>query len=99
MIFSIFPGRVHAAVVSKINEPQRSVTVEWYERGETKGKEVELDALVQLNPEVLQEQHAAPEPEPKKPAHNLQTRVTTVSIIVLYTAMQWGALFGRVIKC
>ncbi|KAL5278334.1 KIF2A family protein [Megaselia abdita] len=70
-------GRVHAAVVSKINESQRSVTVEWYERGETKGKEVELDALVQLNPEILQEQHAAPEPEPKKPAHNLQTRVTT----------------------
>lgn len=30
----------------------RSVTVEWYERGETKGKEVEIDAILALNPEL-----------------------------------------------
>ncbi|XP_037919407.1 kinesin-like protein Klp10A isoform X4 [Hermetia illucens] len=56
-------GRVHSAVVSKINEHSRSVTVEWYERGETKGKEVELDAILQLNANLLQEQHVAPEPK------------------------------------
>lgn len=61
-------GRVHAAVVSKINESGKSITVEWYERGETKGKEVELDAILSLNPEILDhaEQevvHAAPEPK------------------------------------
>ncbi|XP_018784349.1 PREDICTED: kinesin-like protein Klp10A [Bactrocera latifrons] len=60
-------GRVHAAVVSKINESGKSITVEWYERGETKGKEVELDAILSLNPEILQdpepEQNAAPEPK------------------------------------
>jgi kinesin family member 2/24 len=39
-------------MVSKINPGSRSVTVEWYERGETKGKEVELDMLLQLNPEL-----------------------------------------------
>ena len=33
-------GRIHAAVVSGINLPARSVTVEWSEKGETKGKEV-----------------------------------------------------------
>jgi len=33
-------GRVHSAVVSGINLEQRTVTVEWFERGETKGKEV-----------------------------------------------------------
>lgn len=34
------PGRVHSAVVSGVNWEQRTVTVEWFERGETKGKEV-----------------------------------------------------------
>jgi len=35
-----FIGRIHSAVVSGINYDARSVTVEWFERGETKGKEV-----------------------------------------------------------
>jgi len=35
-----FLGRIHAAVVSNINLHTRSVTVEWSEKGETKGKEV-----------------------------------------------------------
>ncbi|XP_037933080.1 kinesin-like protein Klp10A isoform X2 [Teleopsis dalmanni] len=59
-------GRIHPAVVSKINEMGKSITVEWYERGETKGKEVELDAILNLNPEIFsveQEQHSAPEPK------------------------------------
>lgn len=42
-----FTGRIHSAVVSGINTTTRSVTVEWFERGETKGKEVtvHLDLL------------------------------------------------------
>ena len=39
MFFS-FSGRIHSAVVSGINVETKSVTVEWFERGETKGKEV-----------------------------------------------------------
>lgn len=38
--FVFVSGRVHSAVVSGINWEQRTVTVEWFERGETKGKEV-----------------------------------------------------------
>ncbi|XP_038220873.1 kinesin-like protein Klp10A isoform X3 [Zerene cesonia] len=45
-------GRIHSAIVSGINLETRSVTVEWYERGETKGKEVEIDAILALNPEL-----------------------------------------------
>lgn len=48
----MFAGRIHSALVSKVNAAARSVTVEWYERGETKGKEVELDAIMQLNAEL-----------------------------------------------
>jgi kinesin family protein 2/24 len=40
-LIAFFPtGRIHSAVVSGINYDSRSVTVEWFERGETKGKEV-----------------------------------------------------------
>ncbi|KAJ0182242.1 hypothetical protein K1T71_001611 [Dendrolimus kikuchii] len=45
-------GRIHSAIVSGVNLETRSVTVEWYERGETKGKEVEIDAILALNPEL-----------------------------------------------
>lgn len=59
-------------MVSKLNPPQRSVTVEWYERGETKGKEVELDMLLALNPELIQnKQTYAPPPIATQPV-NLQ---------------------------
>ena len=40
--FLLVLGRIHAAVVSSINLNSRSVTVEWSEKGETKGKEVTL---------------------------------------------------------
>ena len=39
-------------MVSKVNADTRSVTVEWYENGETKWKEVELDAFLELNNEL-----------------------------------------------
>lgn len=60
-------------MVSKLNPAQRSVTVEWYERGETKGKEVELDMLLALNPELIQNKQsfAAPLPTATAPV-NLQ---------------------------
>ncbi|XP_014216360.2 kinesin-like protein Klp10A [Copidosoma floridanum] len=45
-------GRVHSAIVSGVNWDQQSVTVEWFEKGETKGKEVEMDAILSLNPEL-----------------------------------------------
>jgi kinesin family member 2/24 len=60
-------------MVSKLNPPQRSVTVEWYERGETKGKEVELDMLLELNPELIRgKQSSYTEPPPSALPINLQ---------------------------
>ncbi|XP_022901240.1 kinesin-like protein Klp10A isoform X7 [Onthophagus taurus] len=46
-------GRVHSAMVAAINFDLRTATVEWYERGETKGKEVELAVIESLNPEII----------------------------------------------
>ncbi|CAB3387065.1 Hypothetical predicted protein [Cloeon dipterum] len=45
-------GRIHTAVISGVNPETSSVTVEWFEKGETKGKEIELDALLRLNPDL-----------------------------------------------
>ena len=39
---NLFIGRIHSAAVSGINLDTRSVTVEWFEKGETKGKEVSI---------------------------------------------------------
>ncbi|KAM3967856.1 kinesin-like protein KIF2A [Aphomia sociella] len=58
-------GRIHSAIVSGVNQETRSVTVEWYERGETKGKEVEIDAIVALNPELaIGPRHHTPHLQP-----------------------------------
>merc|ERR1719192_2654416 len=45
-------GRIHSAVVSGINVDTKSVTVEWFERGETKGKEIELEQILNLNQDL-----------------------------------------------
>ena len=46
-------GRIHQAVITQINFEAKSVTVEWQEKNEGKGKEVDLDAIVQLNPNLF----------------------------------------------
>ncbi|CAH0727654.1 unnamed protein product, partial [Brenthis ino] len=66
-------GRIHSAIVSGVNLETRSVTVEWYERGETKGKEVEIDAILALNPELAGQRHHTPhlQPMPNKLARDM----------------------------
>ncbi|XP_022661380.1 kinesin-like protein KIF2A isoform X2 [Varroa destructor] len=46
-------GKVHSAKVTEINERNRTVTVEWFENGDTKGKEVSLMDIVALNPQYF----------------------------------------------
>ena len=38
--------------MSGINVETKSVTVEWFERGETKGKEIELEQILGLNQDL-----------------------------------------------
>ncbi|XP_062581059.1 kinesin-like protein KIF2A [Saccostrea cucullata] len=45
-------GRIHSAVISGLNPEAKSVTVEWFEKGETKGKEIEIEAIFSLNPDL-----------------------------------------------
>lgn len=73
-------GRIHSAVVSGINLDTRSVTVEWFERGETKGKEIELEAILSLN------QDLAPQNDPSNGVPNKLSKVKSNSFINVTTS-------------
>ena len=43
-------GRVHEAMVSKLDHDTAAVHVEWFENDDVKGKDLMLDAVFNLNP-------------------------------------------------
>ena len=51
-MFSNKTGRIHSAVVSRIDWTTRSVTVEWSEADEIKGKEIDFETIFTLNPNL-----------------------------------------------
>ncbi|KAA0714295.1 Kinesin-like protein KIF2A [Triplophysa tibetana] len=64
-------GRIHQAMVTSLNEDNDSVTVEWIENGDTKGKEIDLECIFSLNPDVAQEEEISLSPvTPPPPAPN-----------------------------
>ncbi|KAM6930636.1 kinesin-like protein KIF2A isoform 4-T4 [Xenentodon cancila] len=60
-------GRIHQAMVTSLNEDNESVTVEWIENGDTKGKEIDLESIFALNPDVAPDEETAPSPETPPP--------------------------------
>ena len=76
-------------MVSKINYDARSVTVEWYERNETKGKEIELDTILQLNAELAQQEELAAS-MPKIIKQTSSNALTRVSIFVCFLLFSIG---------
>ncbi|XP_074526043.1 kinesin-like protein KIF2A isoform X2 [Halichoeres trimaculatus] len=60
-------GRIHQAMVTSLNEDNESVTVEWIENGDTKGKEIDLESIFALNPDVAPDEEIAPSPETPPP--------------------------------
>ncbi|XP_046726760.1 kinesin-like protein KIF2A isoform X1 [Silurus meridionalis] len=55
-------GRIHQAMVTSLNEDNESVTVEWIENGDTKGKEIDLECIFSLNPDVALEEEISLSP-------------------------------------
>ncbi|XP_031234199.1 kinesin-like protein KIF2C isoform X2 [Mastomys coucha] len=47
-------GSVHSANISTVNLEKSCVSVEWTEGGITKGKEIDIDDVAAINPELLQ---------------------------------------------
>ncbi|XP_021261195.1 kinesin-like protein KIF2C isoform X6 [Numida meleagris] len=48
-------GLIHKATVKAVNVGQSSVSVEWCEAGVVKGKEIEIDDVITINPELSEE--------------------------------------------
>nr|XP_057927994.1 kinesin-like protein KIF2A isoform X2 [Doryrhamphus excisus] len=60
-------GRIHEAMVTSLNEDNESVTVEWIENGDTKGKEIDLESIFALNPDVGPDEEIVRSPETPPP--------------------------------
>ncbi|XP_061906863.1 kinesin-like protein KIF2A isoform X1 [Entelurus aequoreus] len=60
-------GRIHEAMVTSLNENNESVTVEWIENGDTKGKEIDLESIFALNPDVGPDEEIVRSPETPPP--------------------------------
>ncbi|XP_075695405.1 kinesin-like protein KIF2A isoform X4 [Rhinoderma darwinii] len=71
-------GRIHQAMVTSLNEDSESITVEWIENGDTKGKEIDLESIFSLNPDLFPDEEIDPSPEMPPPP----TPTTKVNKIV-----------------
>uniref|UniRef100_A0A7N5ZR48 Kinesin-like protein n=1 Tax=Anabas testudineus TaxID=64144 RepID=A0A7N5ZR48_ANATE len=60
-------GRIHQAMVTSLHEDNESVTVEWIENGDTKGKEIDLESIFALNPDVAPDEEIPQSPETPLP--------------------------------
>uniref|UniRef100_A0A672NDT6 Kinesin-like protein n=1 Tax=Sinocyclocheilus grahami TaxID=75366 RepID=A0A672NDT6_SINGR len=60
-------GRIHQAMVTSLNEDNECVTVEWIENGDTKGKEIDLESIFALNPDIAPEEEIPQSPETPPP--------------------------------
>ncbi|XP_071433794.1 kinesin-like protein KIF2A [Pithys albifrons albifrons] len=54
-------------MVTSLNEDNESVTVEWIENGDTKGKEIDLESIFLLNPDLTPDEDIVPSPETPPP--------------------------------
>uniref|UniRef100_A0A671RS43 Kinesin-like protein n=1 Tax=Sinocyclocheilus anshuiensis TaxID=1608454 RepID=A0A671RS43_9TELE len=63
-------GRIHSATVKTANVTKSTVNVEWAEKGITKGKEVDMDELKQLNSDLMQHLQPSRQEKPESaPGH------------------------------
>uniref|UniRef100_A0A8C7WAL4 Kinesin-like protein n=1 Tax=Oncorhynchus mykiss TaxID=8022 RepID=A0A8C7WAL4_ONCMY len=88
-------GRIHQAMVTSLNEDNESVTVEWIENGDTKGKEIDLESIFALNPDVAPEEETAPSPETPPPPTPTSVKVNKIPKVssVLFCFLLWTAAF------
>ncbi|KAI3362080.1 hypothetical protein L3Q82_012403 [Scortum barcoo] len=54
-------------MVTSLHEDNDSVTVEWIENGDTKGKEIDLESVFALNPDVAPDEEISQSPEAPLP--------------------------------
>ncbi|MEJ1275660.1 hypothetical protein NN561_006557 [Cricetulus griseus] len=72
---SVRRGRIHQAMVTSLNEDNESVTVEWIENGDTKGKEIDLESIFSLNPDLVPDEEIEPSPEIPPPSSSKVNKI------------------------
>ncbi|XP_069780581.1 kinesin-like protein KIF2A isoform X2 [Narcine bancroftii] len=61
-------------MVTSLNDDNESATVEWIENGDTKGKEIDLESVFALNPDLAPDEEIEPSPEtPPLPTPTIKT--------------------------
>uniref|UniRef100_A0A3B5QXE1 Kinesin-like protein n=1 Tax=Xiphophorus maculatus TaxID=8083 RepID=A0A3B5QXE1_XIPMA len=58
-------------MVTSLHEDNESVTVEWIENGDTKGKEIDLESIFALNPDVVPDEEIPQSPEAPLPPSSI----------------------------
>ncbi|XP_056117543.1 kinesin-like protein KIF2A isoform X2 [Rhinichthys klamathensis goyatoka] len=71
-------GRIHQAMVTSLNEDNESVTVEWIENGDTKGKEIDLESIFALNPDIAPEEEIPQSPETPPPPVSSAVKINKI---------------------
>uniref|UniRef100_A0A8C1M5M2 Kinesin-like protein n=1 Tax=Cyprinus carpio TaxID=7962 RepID=A0A8C1M5M2_CYPCA len=71
-------GRIHQAMVTSLNEDNESVTVEWIENGDTKGKEIDLECIFSLNPDIAPEEEISLSPVTPPPPTPSSVKVSKI---------------------
>uniref|UniRef100_A0A8C2GFI0 Kinesin-like protein n=1 Tax=Cyprinus carpio TaxID=7962 RepID=A0A8C2GFI0_CYPCA len=71
-------GRIHQAMVTSLNEDNDSVTVEWIENGDTKGKEIDLECIFSLNPDIAPEEEISLSPVTPPPPTPSSVKVSKI---------------------
>ncbi|MBN3312391.1 KIF2A protein, partial [Atractosteus spatula] len=66
-------------MVTSLNEDNESVTVEWIENGDTKGKEIDLESIFALNPDIAPDEDIAPSPETPPPPTPSSVKVNKIA--------------------
>ncbi|KAM8866329.1 kinesin-like protein KIF2A isoform 5-T5 [Synchiropus picturatus] len=72
-------GRIHQAMVSSLNEENESVIVEWIENGDTKGKEIDLETIFALNPDVAPDEHIEESPGTPPPPTPVSSKINKIA--------------------
>uniref|UniRef100_A0A8C5I8Q4 Kinesin-like protein n=1 Tax=Gouania willdenowi TaxID=441366 RepID=A0A8C5I8Q4_GOUWI len=67
------------AMVTSLNDDNESVTVEWIENDDTKGKEIDLMSVFGLNPDVAPDEEMAPSPETPPPPTPICGKVSKIA--------------------
>ena len=76
-------GRIHQAIITQINHAAKTVTVEWQEHSEGKGKELDLDTIIQFNPQLFTSVNGANDNQLNGAHTNRRTRHDNADIVRL----------------